>query len=67
MLTFAGFSETTGHPTAVQEQQDVGVKLGYLYRDDLAYGQLADEIANGELEDDEDFDRAPLDGCLSDI
>jgi hypothetical protein len=60
--------ETAARPTRVaQEQPGVGMELGYLYRDDLAYGQLADEIANGELEDDEHFNRAPLDGWLSDI
>jgi hypothetical protein len=51
----------------VQERLYAGVRLECLYRDDLAYGQLAQEIAKGELEDDEHFDSAPLDGWLSDI
>ena len=60
--------ESGEHPAGVaQEQPDAGVQLEYLYRDDLAYGQLAKEIANGELDDDDRFDNAPLDGGLSDI
>ena len=39
----------------------------YLYRDDLAYGQLAIEIANGELEAGGEADLPPLDGWLADV
>jgi hypothetical protein len=46
---------------------DPGAEPEYLYRDDLAYGQLADELANGMLEDDEELDLPPLDGWLADV
>jgi hypothetical protein len=46
---------------------DPGAEPEYLYRDDLAYGQIADEIAQGELEDDQEFDLPPLDGWLADV
>ena len=46
---------------------DSGAEPEYLYRDDLAFGQLAIEIANGELEANEEADLPPLDGWLADV
>ena len=46
---------------------DGGAEPEYLYRDDLAYGQLAIEIANGELEAGDEGDLPPLDGWLADV
>jgi hypothetical protein len=33
----------------------------------LAYGQIADEIPQGDLEDDQELDLPPLDGWLADV
>jgi hypothetical protein len=63
------YDETRPGQTSVGEASgnDGGAEPEYLYRDDLAYGQLAIEIANGELEADQEADLPPLDGWLADV
>jgi hypothetical protein len=66
----ANWREKTGAPQASGQKAEAdgaGAELEYLYRDDLAYGQLAIEITDGELEANEDADPPPLDGWLSDM
>ena len=49
------------------QDSNSGAEPEYLYRDDLAYGQLASEIAGGGLEAEEEADLQPLDGWFSDV
>ena len=54
-------------PSGEARVNESGAEPEYLYRDDLAFGQLATEIANGELEAGQEADLPPLDGWLYDV